>query len=110
MICKNKAGRIIEAELSAELPLGIMPQVDYKDVKIDLEKGDKIIVFTDGLTEARNREKREFGMQKTKEIILKNAGSDSQGTVESIKNELFAFSRAMPQADDITLIVVSVGK
>ncbi len=108
LLIYNKSGNSVsEAELSMEMPLGIMDAVDYKDVKFDLKAGDKLVLFTDGITEARDKEGREFGIDSVKNLILKNASSDAYAIAESIKEAVDKFSYHCEQHDDITLIVLS---
>jgi len=97
LICKNNSKSILDIDLAADMPLGIMEDVEYKDVVFDLEKGDKLIVFTDGVTEARNIRGQEFDLEIVKDIVSK--GRD-------IKDELFKFCHRAPQHDDITLITL----
>ncbi|MDP8229884.1 MAG: CHASE2 domain-containing protein [Candidatus Gorgyraea atricola] len=97
LVRKNNSKSILDMDLATDMPLGIMEDVEYKDVVFDLEKGDEIIVFTDGVTEARNIRGQEFDMEAVKDIVSK--GKD-------IKDELFKFCHRAPQHDDITLITL----
>lgn len=107
LLYKGERNILSEVELLAELPLGIMEDACYKDVKFDLGKNDRIIVFTDGLSEARNREGQEFGLENIKNTILKNAKLSSDNLLEKIKDDLFEFSCRAPQHDDVTVIVLA---
>jgi sigma-B regulation protein RsbU (phosphoserine phosphatase) len=106
LLLLKSSGNILEVELSAELPLGIAEDTAYQEVIFDIEEGDKIVVFTDGLLEARNRENQELGFANLKNIILKNSSLTPQELLETIKTEVFKFSAHTPQHDDITLIVL----
>ncbi|MBU0694403.1 MAG: serine/threonine-protein phosphatase [Candidatus Omnitrophica bacterium] len=106
-IYKKRDGKIHEVNLSTELPLGITEEVEYKEIEADLEEGDRVIIFTDGLPEARNKRGEEFGIAKIRQIILENAEFNPQKILESIKEELSKFSNSS-QHDDSTLIVFSL--
>jgi hypothetical protein len=99
LVYKSADKTVSEIELSADIPLGIKEETEYRDVVFDIHKGDRLIVFTDGLPEARNVSGQEFGIGNVKDAIAK--GSD-------IKDELFRFSHRATQHDDITLITLSL--
>lgn len=106
LVHKMENNSVLEAELSADLPLGVMEDTEYKDVIFNIEKGDQIIVFTDGLTEARNVKKEEFGLEKVKDIIMRDKSSSSGALCGAIKHELSGFSHHTIQHDDVTLITL----
>lgn len=106
LVLKND-GNIWEVELHAELPLGITEDTPYQEVTFDIEKDDKIVLFTDGLVEARNIRNQELGIKDIKDIILKNARLSSEKLLEVIKGEVSRFSSSAAQHDDITLIVLA---
>jgi len=104
---RKETNNVLEVDLLQELPLGLSEDVKYKEVEFNLGKGDKIILFTDGLSEARNRDGQEFGLKNIKNIILEKAQGSAQELLEAMKEEVFRFSNRAPQHDDITLIVIS---
>ncbi|MBM3250361.1 MAG: CHASE2 domain-containing protein, partial [Candidatus Omnitrophica bacterium] len=106
LVYKKKDNSIIEADIAIDVPLGIMEGVEYKDTEFGLDKADKLFVFTDGLTEARNLDSQEFGVENIKKIIGQNAGLLPQALSESLKKGVYKFSYRCPQHDDITLIVL----
>jgi len=107
LLYKNDENRIKEVDLAIEVPLGIMEDQGYKEVEFDFGKGDKIVIFTDGVYEARNRERQEFGVERVKNIILGNSNYSAEKISDSIKEGIFEFSSHCPQHDDITLIVLT---
>jgi CHASE2 domain-containing sensor protein len=108
LLYKHNENKVKEVDLSAEIPLGIMAETEYKEVSFDMEKGDKVTIFTDGVFEARNRQAQEFGIDNIKRIISENPGSTPQEISESLRKEVAKFSYGCPQHDDITLITFSV--
>jgi serine phosphatase RsbU (regulator of sigma subunit) len=107
LLYRKNNNAVSEVELDAGMPLGIMEEVEYTDVDFDLGKNDKIMVFTDGLTEARNRQSREFGLDSVKKIIFDHRNASSDKILDVTKDELFRFSFRAPQHDDITIIVLA---
>jgi sigma-B regulation protein RsbU (phosphoserine phosphatase) len=69
-----------------------------------------MVVFTDGLNEARNRKGQEFGIENVKKTITQNRLLNSQALTETLKDRLLKFSSSLAQRDDITLIAVTVKK
>ena len=108
LIFKKGEDKIYEKDIRAEMPLGIMPKVEYKTADFEITKGDRIFVFTDGLNEARNRKGEEFGMENIKEALVRSADLNSQLLVENLKDKLLKFSASSPQFDDITLVALKV--
>jgi sigma-B regulation protein RsbU (phosphoserine phosphatase) len=103
----KKDNLVLEANVPAGLPLGIMEEAEYQDATIDLEKGDRVVLFTDGLSEARNRKCQEFGVERIKNIISQDTLATSEKILERMKEEVLKFSHRCPQHDDITIIVIS---
>lgn len=99
------AQSVSEVELAIDVPLGIMEDTIYKDSGFTMEKGDKIAVFTDGVSEARDSNGREFGIDKVKAIMAGNNNLNAKQLEEKIKESLAQFSCHCPQHDDITIIM-----
>lgn len=85
--------------------VGIFPWADYGVRELVLEKGDMLLVFTDGIPDARDEANNEYG----RGLVLRkmSAGSDSAaGFVEQIAADLQDFIGAAEQFDDITLLAL----
>jgi len=85
-------------------PLGVLEDVEYENLNLKISKNDKILLYTDGVIEARNKKNEEFGIDRLKEVFLKNIGLEKK--LDNIINEIFNFSKGAPQHDDITLILL----
>jgi sigma-B regulation protein RsbU (phosphoserine phosphatase) len=98
-------------EVDAVLPssasvLGLFPGLEYASDTLELEEGDRLVLHTDGVTEATNPEGRLFGEERLREC-LGGAGADTAGeTVERVSRALEGFVHGAPQSDDITILVV----
>ena len=102
-----KTNTIEEPELNGNVPLGLIPETVYKLVRFTLEADDKIILFSDGVSEARNPRGEEFGLERIRQIICQNGGNPSQKILESLQESVLQFSSGTLPHDDITLIVMS---
>ncbi len=70
-----------------------------------LEKGDRLILYTDGILEAHDSNQQLFGKQRLKEVILRKPETTSQQLIDRIVEEVGLFSQGVPQHDDMTLVV-----
>ena len=77
-----------------------------RDLELQMELGDCLLFYTDGICEAIDSEEIEFGKEKLKEVFLEAAPKGAKATVEAVQKEVFAFAGDTPQMDDITLIVI----
>lgn len=83
--------------------------VPYAEEIIDLQSGDLLVLFTDGVTEAKNRFDREFTDEKLETLMLGVKGEMKAGEIMNmIKSEIDTYVEGFPQSDDITMIVVKV--
>jgi sigma-B regulation protein RsbU (phosphoserine phosphatase) len=88
-------------------PLGILPGKEYADTEVQLEAGDRVVLYTDGLTEAMNAGDEEFGEPRLVGLGRKNTGLGAAELLEVIRKEVSGFSGGSFQ-DDFTLVVVAV--
>jgi phosphoserine phosphatase RsbU/P len=88
-------------------PLGILPGRDYANTEVQLKTGDRLILYTDGLTEAMNAEEQEFGELRLVELGKRNTGLSAAELLEVIRKEVSGYSGGSFQ-DDFTLVVVAV--
>lgn len=77
----------------------------YESEKIQLQKGDSILLYTDGITEAQNYDYQEFDTERLKDILIKN--QDKSMLLEEIITAVKLFSYGSVQQDDITLSLLN---
>ena len=87
------------------LVLSASRKARYTAVDLQFKKDDKIILYTDGVTEAMNCSKQLFGEERLLQTLSANNASP-QEIVELIRTEVSEFAGAEPQSDDITLLVM----
>jgi phosphoserine phosphatase RsbU/P len=91
---------------SDNIPLGIELKEDYKTGFTRLEPHDLLVIYTDGVTEARNEDRNEFGEARLLSIIQMAGGERAALTLSNIMRNLDEFVGAAPQHDDITCMIV----
>lgn len=103
-----KEGRLERIE-SNGLLFGIVPDPEYPVCELTLHKGERLLLYTDGLIETQNGSGEYFGDQKLEEVIRKNQSRPPAEALGQMLSEIRAWQPAsLPQQDDITLIVVDV--
>ena len=88
------------------LVLGAFEGIPYKRNRMQLEQGDTLVMFTDGVTEAENTGKELFGEARLEEALAELKGADSQHIVEAINQQVKDYAGEAPQSDDITQLVI----
>jgi sigma-B regulation protein RsbU (phosphoserine phosphatase) len=91
---------------SDNIPLGIELKEDYKIRATRLEPGNLLVIYTDGVTEARNEEEEEFGEARLVSLLQATGEERSALTLSNIMQALDEFVGAAPQHDDITCLIV----
>src|SRR5438132_1889659 len=76
------------------------------DVAVELETGDCILLYTDGITEALDNEGNEFGLERTTATVQSSAIEGAQAIVTRLIDDLRNFVGSTPQNDDITMIAI----
>ncbi len=90
------------------LPLGIKEEATYRETKIKLKKGDLVVFYTDGITEAMNEQKEQYGEERL-ERLVKSLGIVSAREVrDGILADVQAFTGNAEQHDDMTVVVLRV--
>jgi phosphoserine phosphatase RsbU/P len=85
------------------IPLGILELATYTDAEMDLESDDLFLFFTDGLLEARDPAREEFGLERAKSIMA-SAQPDPDQLILKMVSELNTFMKDAPRHDDLTLV------
>lgn len=92
------------------LPLGTRLDPDYRAVTVELGRGDTLLLYTDGVLEARNLAGAEFGDKRLMEEVRRAANGGSARQVrDSILSAVSRFKGDATQVDDLTLVVLKAG-
>ncbi|MBI5207770.1 MAG: SpoIIE family protein phosphatase [Candidatus Firestonebacteria bacterium] len=99
-------GEAVDTLITNNLFLGSFPGIPYNEKKIQINKGDIIALYTDGVVEARNEKNELFGEDRFIQLIKENNHLSSQQLIEKTYQEVKKFIGKCSQQDDITLIIV----
>jgi serine phosphatase RsbU (regulator of sigma subunit) len=96
----------IEQLVSDHFFLGMFDFASYHSRAFRLDKGDILVVYSDGLTDAQNQREEMFGEERLLEIIHREAPAGSQALERRFLTAIEEFTQGTPQTDDITFVVV----
>ncbi len=88
------------------LPIGLFADAAYPCRRLELSPGDALVLYTDGLSEARNRDGEEYGNARLAGVLAETAGLPAAVTAERLLADLAAFQGPARPADDLTLMVL----
>ncbi len=85
--------------------IGVFPDMEFEEKEFLIEPKDRLILYTDGITEAMNENKVQFGIKKLKQIIREEANSSIYDTISIVKNAVKRYTNNKIK-DDLTLIII----
>jgi sigma-B regulation protein RsbU (phosphoserine phosphatase) len=89
--------------------LGVMETtIPYESESVKLRKGDKIFLFTDGITEAMDKNMQEYSDERLEEFVKKLSEDNAQSSIDKLVNDVVEFTQGAEQSDDITCLVINV--
>jgi len=88
------------------MPVGMFDFAQYENATEQLEPGDVLVVYSDGVTEALNTEGQEFGEERLAAIAEQRHSEDASTILEAIVEGVQTFARGAAQHDDVTAMVV----
>ena len=86
--------------------VGAIDDFKYSEETLQLEHGDTLLLYTDGVTEAINSGDEEFGEQRLQAVLAQLTSNSSQDIIERIKACVSDFAGEAEQSDDITLLAI----
>ena len=96
----------VEQLASGGLPLGIKRDAEYREGRTQLQHGDVLVIYSDGVTEAVSPTGEEFGATRLYEVVSRNIEGSAAGIRDRIESSLTKFAQGTSAADDITLVIV----
>ncbi|HJW73071.1 MAG TPA: GAF domain-containing SpoIIE family protein phosphatase [Geothrix sp.] len=101
----HRDGRITHLQ-SQGLPLAMLPGHPYGEAALQLESGDLVVIYTDGITEASDPQEVEFGDEALSSLIKARRSEPLVALDAAIFGELDRFTQGAPYADDCTLLML----
>ncbi len=88
--------------------VGVLEDVFYEERTMELRPGDVLILYTDGVTEARNQGEEQFGEERLYRVVKEKGHLPAQELLDEIYRRVREFSGGLAQRDDITVIIMKV--
>ena len=101
----NASGRL-DALAASGVPVGMLAETSYPAEESQLQPGDKLVMYSDGLTEARNLQGEFYGLKRLCEVVSRNAGANCQDLHAAILSAVSEFTQGAPQQDDVSLVAL----
>jgi serine phosphatase RsbU (regulator of sigma subunit) len=92
------------------VPLGMLEDASYEVQETRLDPADKLAIYTDGLSEARNTEGEFFGLKRVRDTVVSQARGSCQQLHDALAGALESFTEGAVQHDDITLLVLEFSR
>ena len=104
IVCGERFHGISELDDATSVALGVVKDTEYRQETYKLVQGDVIVMYTDGINEALNRRREEYGMRRLHRAIS-SAPPDVEVLARQVVSDVRRFSGTAPQSDDQTLVV-----
>ena len=85
--------------------LGILPGIQYTEHSKQIDPGDTVVIYSDGVSEATDPEENEFGEERLMELIKEYRRQSPEELIKTIISKVEEFASGAPAADDFTLVV-----
>ncbi|MGV7220965.1 MAG: GAF domain-containing SpoIIE family protein phosphatase [Nitrospinales bacterium] len=103
MLFQKNYGKVIEIGKATGAPLGILPNTRYEQEEVDLDSGDRALLYTDGVTESQNAKGVQLGLKRLMKIMAKDKCPPEQ-FLKSVEAGIKELTGKAPQFDDTTLL------
>ena len=103
LLFRNGTTRALEVN---GMIVGAFPFSAYTAETLELQRGDMLVAFTDGLTEAENADGEDFGEKRLSNALHESAGKPMKELIEGVMNDVVAWTGETAQQDDMTMLVV----
>ncbi len=102
----RRSGDLESVTAAGGLMLGLFGHATYQIGKLTLQPGDRLIMFTDGVTEAKNPAQDDFTEARLEEFLRRAPGTALPQLISGMISEVQAFAGGAPQADDLTVLAL----
>ena len=99
-------GTIKKLPITVNMAIGIFGDFEYQETTLQLEHGDTLLLYTDGVTEAINPNEEEFTEKRLEQTLSNMSQPTCQEMIDKIKSDVKTFADGAEQSDDITLLAI----
>ncbi|MCE2503326.1 MAG: SpoIIE family protein phosphatase [Chlorobi bacterium] len=102
------AGKVVMTEPTKDMVVGAIEGISYHENEVQLSKGARLFLFTDGVTEALNPQGELYMASRLEEILSRSQNLSARDLVDKVSANLRQFTSGTGQSDDITMMVVAL--
>jgi sigma-B regulation protein RsbU (phosphoserine phosphatase) len=106
-ILRSADHSVSELRIENNIPIGIVANIEYGDTEYMLQRGDRVVLYTDGVTESMNKEGDFFGKDRLEQAVA-HGGESPEELLDTINRAVSAHSAGLPQSDDLTMVCLAV--
>ncbi len=99
-------GSIVKLPLSKNIIAGFLKDYQFTEEALQLQHGDTLLLYTDGVTEAVDLDYNEYGEERLEELLKNTSQADCQQLIDAVKADVKVFANGAEQSDDITLLAI----
>jgi phosphoserine phosphatase RsbU/P len=93
---------------SRGIVLGVLDEIELEEVQVVVNSGDRLVLYTDGITDAMNPQGELFDMQRLKDLVCSAGAASARELCDVIFDRLEQYQAGATQADDMTVMVISL--
>jgi serine phosphatase RsbU (regulator of sigma subunit) len=94
-------------KMEANAPIGLWPEIEFEGEEVDNMHGKTLFVYTDGINEAENANKEQFGDERLKALLRNDLGT-ARETSETIHKAVEEFVGSAEPSDDLTMLCLKI--
>ena len=99
-------GSIVKLPLSKNIIAGFLKGYQFTEETLQLQHGDTLLLYTDGVTEAVDPDYEEYGEERLEALLKNTPQADCQQLIDAVKADVKVFANGAEQSDDITLLAI----
>ena len=99
-------GSIVKLPLSKNIIAGFLKDYQFTEEALQLQHGDTLLLYTDGVTEAVDPDYNEYGEERLEALLKNTSQVDCQQLIDAVKADVKVFANGAEQSDDITLLAI----
>jgi sigma-B regulation protein RsbU (phosphoserine phosphatase) len=103
----RESKRLVSLE-DGGLPVGLLPAVDYPEVQVQLAPGDRLFLYSDGVTDCEDADGRPYGDARLQDAIVRTADLPITAAVQAIETSLKVHRAGTPLRDDVSLLALEM--
>jgi sigma-B regulation protein RsbU (phosphoserine phosphatase) len=93
---------------ASNLPLGVLASTEYQQGQLALASGDRVLLYTDGLLDAEDRNQEPFGAERLCRVLMSQGGTSISGVKRAVLDGLLEHTKGVALVDDVTVLAAQI--